>query len=192
MRFAALTTFLAVAACAGSDAAARVEDSTARRDSIAAVAAASMTEEHVVGLLAWNHEADSALGALGAQRGSTLEMKDFGRMITREHSALRRDAIAMGNRLRLAPKTPTVLPDMPPAGIREIVDSLPPGKAWDQAYLELAIAAHHSSMENLARALAATKSPEIKQYIERSTPIIQKHLDRALRLQQTGGDAKPR
>lgn len=153
-----------------------------------------MTEEHVVGLLAWNHEADSALGVLGAQRGSTLELKDFGRMIMREHTALRRDAVSMANRLRLAPKQPTVLPDMPPASIREFVDTLPPGKAWDQAYLELAIAAHRSSMENLARALAATKSPEIRQYIERSTPIIQKHLDRALRLQQTGGggDAKSR
>jgi putative membrane protein len=181
---------LFVAACAGSDAAARTEDSTARRDSIAAVAAASMTEEHVIGLLAWNNEADSALGVLGAQRGSSLEIKDFGRMIMREHTALRRDAISMGNRLRLAPKQPLVLPDMPPAGIREIVDSLPPGPAWDQGYLELAIAAHRSTMENLARALAATKSPEIRKYIERSTPIVQKHLDRALRLQQTGGDAR--
>ena len=43
-----------------------------------------------------------------------------------------------------------------------------------------------------ARALAATKSPEIKRFIERNAPIVQKHLDRALRLQKTATDGGTR
>lgn len=175
-----------LAACTGSDASARAYDTAGRRDSVAGVAAGSMREEHVIGLLEWNNEADSALGALGAARGSTLAIKDFGRMIAREHQALRRDALAMGRQLGVTPQPPPVLPDMPPEGLRAMVDSVPQGAAWDQAYLLLAVDAHKSALENLARALAATKSPAVKRYIERTAPIVQKHLERAQRLQKTG------
>ena len=55
------------------------------------------------------------------------------------------------------------------------------------AVASVAIAAHEASLENLARAYAATKSPEIRKYIDRSAPIIQKHLEKAKRLQNAGG-----
>jgi putative membrane protein len=181
-----------VAGCADSDASARAYDTAGRRDSVAGVAAGSMKEEHVIGLLEWSHEADSALGVLGATRGSTLEIKDFGRMISREHGALRRDALAMARHLGLTPQPPPVLPDMPPEALRAMVDSIAPGRGWDQAYLQLAFEAHKSAVENYARALAATRSPEVKRYIERSAPILQKHLDRVQRLQKTGGEGDGR
>ena len=187
-----LITVLGIAACSGSDASARAFDTTGRRDSIAGVAAASMKEEHVIGLLAWNNEADSALGALGATNGGTLAIKDFGRMISREHHALRREALDLERRLGVAAQRPHVLPDMPPQALREMVDSIPPGAAWDQAYLQLAVEAHKSAMENLARALAATKSPAVKSFIERTAPILQKHLDRAERLQKTSAETTSR
>ena len=190
MKQAALIGLITLASCSRSDASARSFDTTGRRDSIAGVAAGSMKEEHVIGLLEWNNEADSALGALGAERGGTLAIKDFGRMIAREHHALRRDAIQLGQSLGVGSQPPPVLPDMPPPIVRAMVDSIPPGPAWDQAYLQLAVEAHKSAMENLARALAATKSPDVKRLIERSAPIVQKHLDRAQRLQKAGTDAR--
>jgi len=184
-RFFLAATAVMTVACKGSDASARY-DTAGRRDSIAGVAAGAMKEEHVIGLLEWNNEADSALGALGASRGSALAIKDFGRMIAREHAALRRDALSMARHLGLTPAQPPMLPDMPPQSLRDMVDSIAPGPGWDQAYLQLAFEAHRTTMENFARALAATKSPEVKRYIERTAPIIQKHLDRVQRLQKTG------
>ena len=68
--------------------------------------------------------------------------------------------------------------------LRAILDSAAAGPAWDRAYLDLTIAAHEASLENLARAYAATKSPELKKYIDRSAPIVQKHLEKAKRLQK--------
>jgi hypothetical protein len=43
----------------------------------------------------------------------------------------------------------------------------------------------------MARALAATKSPATREYIEKSVPILQKHIDKAksLRKGQPAGDA---
>ena len=173
----ALVVACAVTGCASRGSEAAERDTTGRRDSIAAVAAASMNEEQVIGLLDHVHAADSALGVLGAIGGSVLEIKDFGRMIAREHHALRRDVSGLANGLRLAVTEPPTA-DEPPAHFRTQLRR-PPGPIWDQLYLEYAIAAHESAMENSARALAATRSPATRALIEKSVPILQKHLDKA-------------
>lgn len=183
----ALLLTCAVAACTsrGSEAAERLADTAGRRDSIAAVAAASMGEAHVIGLLEQTHAVDSALGALAATHGASSEVKDFGRMIMREHHALRRDAAAVAQGLRIAAQAPPVAPDAPPKEMRDSLDATPAGPQWDRRYVDYAIAMHQSAMENSARALAATKSPATKQFIEKSVPILQKHLDKALSLSKS-------
>jgi putative membrane protein len=169
----------------GSEAAERQADTVARRDSIAAVAAATMNEDQAIGLLEQTHAADSALGALASAKGSTVEIKEFGRMILREHHALKREVLAMAQGLRLTPSEPRVAPDAPPPEMLEQLHAGTPGVGWDHAYIEYAIAMHQSAMENSARALAASRSPETKRFIQRSVPIIQKHLDKAVSLRKT-------
>ena len=180
-----------IAACstAESDAAVR-DDSAGRRDSIAAVAASTMSEPAVIGLLALDNAADSAIGSIGYAKASTREIKDFGIMISREHMALRRDILGTARDLGLTVSDPPAPPAAPPPELRAAVDSASVGRAWDNAYLTLAIAAHEASLENLARAYAATKSPEIRKYIDRSAPIVQKHLEKAKRLQSGASNAK--
>lgn len=176
----------AVTACAsqGSEAAERREDTSGRRDSVAGVAAATLTESGVVGLLQMTHSADSALGALGVQRGFSTEVKEFGRMILREHVALRRDAGNVAKAIGIPAEAPRVPPDDAPADLRANVLAGAPGAAWDRSYLEYAIVMHDAAMENTARALAATKRVEIQQFVARSVPILQKHLDKAKALEK--------
>ena len=192
MRHCCALVLCAVTACAskGSEAAEQT-DTTGRRDSIAAVAAASMNEPQVLGLLEHVHLTDGQLGALGGQGGSTLDMRNFGLMIQREHQALERDVREVAEGLRLTAQRPSVAPDEAPATFRANVDSSPAGVPWDLAYVEYTIAAHEASLENTARALAATKSPAVREYIRKSIPILQKHLDKAHSLQQTLVKAQP-
>jgi putative membrane protein len=186
MRLSCCVTLALLAACAtdGSEAAERQADTTARRDSIAAVSAGSMTEANVIAFLTLVHSADSVVGLLGAQKGSTLEIKDFGRMILREHTALGRDITKLAEKAALMPQAPSVAPEEPPAAMRDNIVAGAPGPAWDRSYIDYAIAAHSSAIENTARALAATRRPDIKEFIEKSVPILQKHLDKAKALQK--------
>jgi putative membrane protein len=177
-RVAALLAFISVG-CASQGTEAALADTSGRRDSIAAVAAASMREEHVYGLIDHIHASDSAMGVLGAVQGSTLALKDFGRMVTREHMALHRDAERLAAELGIAAVPPPVAPDAPPPILRQRLDSGSPSAGWDRAYLEYAIAVHESAMENTARSLAATNRQETRQYLVKSIPILQKHLDKA-------------
>lgn len=187
----ALLLACAVAACASQGSEAAEADTTGRRDSVAAVAAASMTEDQVIGLLEHVHATDSAVGARGGALGSTREIKDFGLMIAREHVALRRDARALAEGLRLTSRRPMVAPDEPPQSFVAGLDAATAGPAWDRAYVEYVIAAHEAAMENTARALAATRSPATREYIRKSVPILQKHLDKAHSLQKALARAQP-
>src|SRR5262245_37394878 len=155
------------------------EDTAGRRDSIAAVAASSMNENNVIGLLSFVHESDSALGALAAAKGATLNVKEFGRMVLREHRALRKDILDVGEQIGAPPAAPSTPADAPPVAGREALETAAASLAWDAAYLEYMITAHASSLENTARALAATHRPEVRQFVSRSVPILQKHLDKA-------------
>ena len=187
MRITAALLLCAVAACTsqGSEAAERREDTSGRRDSVAGVAAATMNDASALGLLRLTHSADSALGALGAISGASTEIKEFGRMILREHASLGREAAGVARDLGIAIESPRIPPDEAPADMRAGVMSAPTGTVtWDIAYLGYAIAVHEAAMENTARALAATGRAEIRTYIERSVPILQKHLDRAKTLQE--------
>jgi hypothetical protein len=51
--------------------------------------------------------------------------------------------------------------------------------------MSYALAEHQASMENTARALAATQRPEIKQFVDKSVPILQKHIDKARSLRKS-------
>lgn len=156
-----------------------VQDSAGVLDSIAGTAAASLNEASVIGLLRYVHAADSALGALGAQRGSTRDIRDFGLMIVREHMALRREAATLADGLNLEIQEPRVAPAQVPESMTAALVATPDGPGWDRAYVDYSLDVHQASMENTARALAATKSPATRQYIERMVPILQKHIDKA-------------
>jgi putative membrane protein len=194
----AFLTLIAVVAVAGgcasgdSEASARGDDTSGTRDSIAAVAAASMNESQVLALLRETNAADSALGALGAARGSTLVIKDFGRMIMREHHALNVDGAGVGRDAGIPAEALRIAPDEAPASARAILDSAAAGAAWDNSYIEYAVLVHQAALENTARALAATKRPEVKSFIEKSVPILQKHLDKARSLQKAAQRVVPK
>src|SRR5213075_3256707 len=98
-----------------------------------------------LGLLAATQADDSALGALGAVRGSSLDVKGFAGMILREHHALRLELFELGKQLGLAVEAPTVPPDEPSADARRMLDAAKAGPAWDRAYLDYAITVHQSA-----------------------------------------------
>lgn len=188
-----LTLVAVMTACAsgGPNSGERREDTSGRRDSVAAVAVASMSESNVIGLLSFVHEADSALGALAAVKGTTLNVKEFGRMVLREHRALRKDILDLGEKVGVPAAPPSVAPDAPPPASMEALNTAGASLAWDRAYLDYTMAAHQASLENTARALAATHRPEVQQFVSRSVPILQKHLDKARQLRKALSQQRP-
>jgi putative membrane protein len=177
------------AACSKSQA--KIDTSALAPDTTATAAAvpvppvpAPLTDANIVALLDEANAADSAWGAIAASKGTNAAVKDYGRMMMRDHHALRRQGMDLAKKLNLTPQPPAN--DTLPAAFARMRDSLnaqAKGPAWDRAYINHEVAVHQSVGAMLQNALTAAQDPSLKALIAKAQPNIQAHLIKAQDIQ---------
>jgi len=181
-----------VAACSKRD---RAADSAAVADSAGSAVAASggadaaalaLTDPNIVAFLDGANVADSAAGAVATTKGTSVEVRAFGRTMMRDHHALR----VAGQEVA---RTIDVTPEPPPGGSsaaataawRDSLIAMPAGPAWDSAYINHEVAAHEAVFRTAQTAIGAAQHAELRTLIQNAAPNIQAHLGRARQLQAT-------
>ena len=143
-----------------------------------------MTDANIVSILDQANVADSTRGALAATKGTSADVKAFGKVMMGEHHALREQGQSLAKQLSV---TPQPLPgDQSEQQAKQELDSLqamPKGNAWDRAYIDYEVTYHQQVIETATKALDAAQSPELKALIQKAAPVLQKHLDRAKEIQ---------
>jgi putative membrane protein len=190
--FAALCAAVLVAACAKGDTSAdstRVADSTAAAQVAAAPApaaapAAAMSDANIFAALDEANMADSATGSMAATKGTSAEVKAYGREMMKDHHALRVGGQALAKQLSI---TPQAAPnDSSAAKDKAVADSMtatPAGAAWDKFYIDHAVMHHQTVLTTAQDAMSATQNAEIKSMLGKAAPIVQNHLDKAKTIQ---------
>lgn len=184
------TMALASSACekkpdAAADSTAAATAAAMSADSAAKAAPPALTDANIVFILDGANAADSARGTLAATKGTSNDVKDFGKMMAGEHHALRQQGQELATKLGVAPMAPSG--DMSEMDAKTEMDKLnadAKGKTWDQAYIDYEVTYHKAVLETATKALGAAQSQELKDLITKAAPIIQKHLDRALEIQK--------
>jgi putative membrane protein len=150
-----------------------------------APAAPAMTDANIVAYLDAANVADSAGGKVASTKGTDKDVQAFGKMMMGEHHALR---VAGQDFAKKASITPAAASnDTTKAhGEHELatLNSTPKGAAWDKAYIDGEVATHQSVLDNAKSAHDATQNADLKALLEKATPVIQKHLDRAKEIQK--------
>jgi putative membrane protein len=196
--FAALcTTAALVAACAKGDKTAdstRVTESattsTTTASAPATPAAPTLTDANIAAILDNANMTDSASGAVAATKGTSSEVKSFGRDMMRDHHALRKAGQDLVKKLNVTPQMPAG--DNSAAAATAWHDSLtamPRGAAFDRAYIDHEVTYHQAVLQTAQTALGAAQSAELKSQIEKAAPNIQAHLDHAKQIQSKLGGA---
>ena len=193
-RTVALFVLVTVAACAKKDAArdsARLADSATAASNMtppAATAAAdtapAMTDANIVFILDQANASDSARGSLASSKGTSADVKSFGKLMAGEHHALRAQGQALAKKLNVTPAAPAN--DQSEMQAKQEMDSLTAaakGAAWDKAYIAYEVGYHQAVLDVATKALAAAQNAELKSLIQKAAPVIQKHLDRAKEIQ---------
>jgi putative membrane protein len=193
-RTVALFVLVTVAACAKKDASrdsARVADSTAAASNMtppAATASAdtapAMTDANIVYILDQANASDSARGTLAQTKGTSADVKNFGKLMVGEHHALRAQGQTLAKKLNVTPQAPAN--DQSEMQAKQQMDSLnalAKGAAWDKAYIAYEVGYHQALMDVATKALAAAQNAELKSLIQQAAPVVQKHLDRAKEIQ---------
>ena len=182
---------IAMAACAKdktttTDSAAGAMTST---DSAASMnnmsAAPAMSDANIVAYLDAANVADSAGGKVASTKGTDKDVQAFGKMMMGEHHALRVAGQDFAKKASITPE-PAANDTTKAHGEHELstLNSTPKGAAWDKAYIDGEVATHQAVLDNAKAAHDATQNADLKALLEKATPVIQKHFDRAQEIQK--------
>ena len=150
-----------------------------------APAAPAMTDANIVAYLDAANAADSAGGKVASTKGTDKDVQAFGKMMMGEHHALR---VAGQDFAKKANITPEAASNDTTKAHGEhalaTLNSTAKGAAWDKAYIDGEVAVHQSVLDNAKAAHDATQNADLKALLEKATPVIQKHFDRAKEIQK--------
>lgn len=186
---------LAVAACGkkennpGMDTTAA--SSTATADTSAGTASSTSagggwTDANILALLDEANVADSSEGAIAAVKGTSAAVRNFGKQMVRDHHNLRVQGQALAKKLNITPTPPA--DDKIPSDAQKEMDTLnstAKGKDFDKAYIDGQVNDHKKVLDLLVKAMSQAQSTELKNLIQKATPVVQSHLDKAESIQKT-------
>ena len=151
---------------------------------------AALTDANIVALLDEANMADSAAGAVAAPKATNKAVKDFARLMMSEHHALRKQGQDLAKKLNVTPAPPATNPlKALVEGEMTALESTPKGPEFDRVYIEQEIAAHKAVLDLAENAQGQAQNEQLKALIDQATPVIQKHLDQAEKIQDELGEA---
>ena len=151
----------------------------------AAMAPSPMSDANIMYVLDQANAADSSEGSVAATKATDKGVHDFGHTMMTDHHKMRADGQALAKKLNITPAPPVGdKSESNASSALATLNSTPKGAAWDKAYIDMQVSDHQKVLATAQAALGQAQSPELKDLITKATPIIQKHLDRAMALQK--------
>ena len=132
--------------------------STADQDFIQAAAQGGMTEV--------------TLGQLASTNGKRDDVKEFGQMMVKDHTAINDDLKA------LAAQKGVTLPNSLDAEHQGMLDKMTAltGSEFDNAYIAAMIKGHKADAKAFKGESTATQDAGIKSFLDKSIPVVERHL----------------
>lgn len=185
---------MAVVACGKKDSGAvdtTAASSTTTTDSSAMTASSTNTggtwsDANILALLDEANAADSSEGAIAATKGTSAAVRNFGKQMVADHHKMRVQGEALAKKLSLTPTPPAG--DNTTSDAQKEMDNLnatAKGKDFDKAYVDGQVDDHKKVLDLAVKAMAQAQSTELKNLIQKATPIVQSHLDKAESIQKT-------
>jgi putative membrane protein len=142
--------------------------------------AVSMADTNFILAAAQGGMTEVKLGELAATNGMRDDVKEFGQMMVKDHTAINDDLKA------LAAQKGVTLPDSLDAKHQGMVDKMAAltGSEFDDAYIKGMIKAHQKDARAFKAESAATQDADIKSFLDKSIPVVEAHLQHVKALKQ--------
>jgi putative membrane protein len=120
------------------------------------------------------------LGELAAANGMRPDVKEFGKMMVKDHTAINDDMKA------LATQKGVTLPKSLDAEHQGMVDKMTAlkGSRFDDAYIAGMIQTHQKDAKAFKAESAATQDVDIKYFLDKSIPVVESHLQHVTAMQK--------
>lgn len=141
---------------------------------------AALTDAGIIAILDEASRSDSVAAALAAEKATDAAVKAFATSAMEDHHALRLEGDSLVKALGLVPRLPASDPLGSEAEAEMIaLRATPRGPEFDRIYIEKEVAIHQAVKDFAEQAKRATPNDQIRSFIDRVTPVIERHLERA-------------
>ena len=136
--------------------------------------AISMTDTNFILAAAQGGMTEVRLGELASTSGTRADVKEFGQMMVKDHTAINDDLKT------LAAQKGVTLPKILDAEHQRMVDKMTAltGSGFDDAYIAGMIKDHKMDAKEFKAESAKTKDADIKGFVDKSIPVLEEHLKR--------------
>jgi putative membrane protein len=144
----------------------------------------TLTDANIAAILDGANVTDSTNGKIASTKGTSADVKDFARMMMRDHHALRKQGEDLVKKLNLTPALPAG--DTSQVAAQHWQDSLkamPKGAAFDKAYIDHEVAYHQQVIQTATAAEGMAQDSSLKALIAKAAPNLQAHLTKAQSIQ---------
>lgn len=130
--------------------------------------------------------AEVQMGRLAAARGGSKEVRDFGKMLVKDHQKGGMEARKLARQLKV--KAPAGVPDEAKEE-KEKLSKLK-GKDFDAEFANYMVDDHKKDIARYQDEANGAQDPKVKDFANATLPVLQKHLDAAQKLTSTQSTAK--
>lgn len=176
----------AMAACArGDDNNANTTTDTAGGSVTAEPLPTQLNDANIVAVLDAANASDSASGQLASTKGTSADVKNYGKMMVGEHHMLREQGQALAKKENITPMAPTGDQTQSKGEqTLKMLQDMQKGAAWDKMYIDNEVQVHEQVLQTAKQAHDQAQNAELKALIEKAQPVIEKHLERAREIQK--------
>lgn len=120
---------------------------------------------------------DIATGGLAVKKGSTKDVRDFGKMLVNDHTTVRKQGRDLAKKLKVTPTPPKnfAMAKDHAAAMKKL--SKLKGKAFDRAFYEHEVAYHKAVIDAVTTTLLpALQNQEVKDLVNKVAPAFNAHM----------------
>lgn len=155
-----------------------------------AYAQTAPTDAQIAAIVVAANQVDIDAGKLAETRGSSEQVKEFGKRMVIDHTSSNKSATALVQKLNVKPESSATSQSLKKSG-DEMMAKLKKleGTAFDRAYVDNEVKYHQSVIDTVDKTLLPNaKNPELKALLEQTRPVLVSHLAHAKQLQASLGE----
>lgn len=152
---------------------------------LAAQAQQGPTDPQIAHIVVTANQVDVDAGKLAQKQGSTADVRQFGKQMVTDHTAVNKQATALVKKLKVKPEANDTSASLKKGGDENVAQLRKlKGKAFDKAYVDHEVTYHQAVIDAVDKTLLpSAKNADLKALIEKVRPALVQHLEHAKHLQ---------
>jgi putative membrane protein len=153
------------------------------------LAAPAINDAQIAAIVVTANQVDIDAGKLAETKGSTQQIKDFGKQMVTDHTGVNKQATDLVTRLKVKPEDNPTAQSLKQGGIDNVKHlSTLSGAAFDKAYIAHEVEYHQAVLDAVDKTLIpGATNADLKALLVKVRPAFQAHLDHAKMVQAAIG-----